>query len=203
MRSKLVLVSFGVTLYAVLVFTLLSSVYWRSACNTCHVEETACKLHKVATGLFLSVVVTCFVVPFAIWFWIRCIRYFSSWAYTAFGGFLVSNATVVTSAATIVIIVEQYMCPSDKVCTFLRFFEIQPCFKPFHNTDFVQAIEFAAVVLIFVTQIFSGIVVEEVYIQQHEEKFKELKYRQFKNATTERLTSDEVNELENGSSEEL
>ena len=175
---KLILVSFGVTLYAILVFALLSTVYWRSACNSCALEETACKLHRAAAGLLLSVVITCFVVPFFIWFWLRCIRYFSSWAYTAFGGFLVSNATVVTAAATIVIIVEQFMCPSDK------------------------AVEFAAVVLIFVTQIFSGVLVEEVYIQQHEEKIKEIKYKQFKNATTARLTSDEVAELENGSEEE-
>ena len=177
-RSKLILVSFGVTLYSILLFALLSTVYWRSACNTCDANGIACKLHNAAAGIFLSIVVTCFVVPFFIWFWIRCIRYFSSWAYTAFGGFLVSNATMVTAGCTIVIIVEQFMCPSDK------------------------AVEFAAVVLIFVTQIFSGIIVEEVYIQQHEERIKEIKYKQFKNSSTARLTSDEVRDLEKMSDEE-
>ena len=57
--------------------------------------------------------------------------------------------------------------------------------------------------LIFVTQVFTGIVVEEVYIQQHEEKIKEIQYKQFKNSTSERLTSDEARDIEIGSEEDI
>lgn len=163
-KSKLVLVSFGVTLYGILVFALLSTVYWRSACDKCAVEETACLLHRAASSLLLCVVVTCFVVPFFICFWLRYMRCLDSWAYTVLGGFFIVNATVVTAASTIVIIVEQFMCPSDK------------------------AVEFAAVVLIFVTQIFTGVLVEEVYILQHESKQREAQYRHFARETTAQMT---------------
>ena len=143
---KVVIISFGVTLYSIITFALLSHVYWRSACDTCKLEETACALHRAAAGLFLSVVGTCFLVPAFFVLWLRCIPFFKQWSYTCFGAFLVSNATVVTAASTIVIIVEQFMCPRDK------------------------SVEFAAIVLIFVVQTFTGIIVEEIYLAQGESK---------------------------------
>ena len=165
--SKTVLISFGVTLYAILTFALLSHVHWRSACDTCAVEETACQLHSVATGLLLSVVITSFLAPFVTFVWIRYIPVFKQWAYTSLGAFLVSNATVVTAASTIVIIVEQFMCPRDKT------------------------VEFAAVVLIFVVQLFTGILVEEVYIRQQKRKFNTVNYQPAQDHTQQFLDQSE------------
>lgn len=176
--SKLVVVCSGITLYAILVCSLLSTVYWRSACNHCALEETACLLHKAAAGLLLSIVVTCFVVPFFVWFWLRYMRCLVSWAYTILGGFLVVNATTVTAASTIVIIVEQFMCPSDK------------------------AVEFAAVVLIFSTQIFSGVLVEEIYLMQGEARRGRYPYDTV-SANRVKMSTDEIRQMEEESEADI
>jgi hypothetical protein len=127
----------GVVVYILLVSCLLAAVQFRSACGTV-CDETACELHKTTAVLLLYTLVSNLVAPLFFLTWIRCWPY-KRVAYTLLGGFLVCNATLACGAGTLVVTVEHLLCPSD------------------------PAVEFAGVLLIFVAQTWSAMLVEVVF----------------------------------------
>lgn len=140
--AYIILLTSGVVLYILLVSCLLAAVQFRSACGTV-CDETACKLHKTTAFLLLYTLVSNLLVPLFLLIWIRCFKYKRA-AYTLLGGFLVCNATLACGAGTLVVTVEHLLCPSD------------------------SAVEFAGVLLIFVAQTWSAMLVEVVFRKRHQ-----------------------------------
>lgn len=133
----IIVLTSGVVLYILLVSCLLAAVQFRSACGSV-CEVAACEVHKTTAFLLVYTLVSNLVVPLFLSMWIRCWP-FKRIAYTLLGGFLVCNATLACGAGTLVVTVEHLLCPSDR------------------------AVEFAGVLLIFVAQTWSAMLVEVVY----------------------------------------
>lgn len=127
----------GVVVYFILVSCLLAVVEFRSACGSVCVEA-ACSLHNTTRFLLIYTLASNLTIPIFLAIWIRCWR-FKRLAYAALGAFLVSNATLACGAGTLVVTVEHLLCPSD------------------------PAVEFAGVLLIFIAQTWSGMLVEIVF----------------------------------------
>jgi hypothetical protein len=162
----------GVVVYILLVSCLLAAVQFRSACGTI-CDETACTLHKTTAVLLLYTLVSNLIVPLFFLTWIRCWLY-KRVAYTLLGGFLVCNATLACGAGTLVVTVEHLLCPSD------------------------PAVEFAGVLLIFVAQTWSAMLVEIVFRKRQALDLH--RYGEYKNTeasfATERFVDDPSHEEE-------
>lgn len=128
----------GVVLYVILLATLLAAVGFRSACGSV-CEAAACELHKTTAFMLTYALASNLVVPLVLCFWISCISRWKRVAYTLLGSFLVVNATLACGAGTLIVTVEHLLCPSD------------------------PAVEFAGVLLIFVAQTWSAMLVEVVF----------------------------------------